>query len=111
MNNILGYSELNNRTVTCNYCGQTDLPKSVTTIVTQHETRDMPLFYCNDCDGNLIDEIMYDEVVDVFDTHGHYCKEVEVHGFNVKTGEYTHSAIGMETCGELEIDEDTIERI
>ena len=55
--------------------------------------------------------VNFDEVVDVFDTHGPYCKEVEVHGFNTETGEYTHSAIGMETCGELEIDEDTIEEL
>ena len=41
-------SNLNNRTVTCNECGVTDLHKSETPVVTQHETRDMPLFYCKD---------------------------------------------------------------
>jgi hypothetical protein len=41
-------SNLNNRTVTCNGCGVTDIHKSETTVVTQHETRDMPLFYCKD---------------------------------------------------------------
>ena len=56
-------------------------------------------------------DVEFDEVVDTFDEHGPYCKEVEVHGFNTETGEYTHSAIGMETCGELEIDEDTIEEL
>ena len=56
-------------------------------------------------------QIDFCDVVDVFDTHGPHCREVEVHGFNTETGEYTHSAIGMETCGELEIDEDTIEEI
>jgi hypothetical protein len=55
--------------------------------------------------------VNFDEVVDVFDTHGPYCSEVEVHGFNTETGVYTHSAIGMETCGELDIDEDTIEEL
>ena len=55
--------------------------------------------------------VNFDEVVDVFDTHGPYCSEVEVHGFNTETGVYTHSAIGMETCGEIDIDEDTIEEL
>ena len=55
--------------------------------------------------------VNFDEVVDVFDNHGPYCSEVEVHGFNTETGVYTHSAIGMETCGEIEIDEDTIEEL
>ena len=41
-----------------------------------------------DINGNNVN---FDEVVDVFDTHGPYCKEVEVHGFNTETGEYTHS--------------------
>ena len=59
----------------------------------------------------IINGINFDEVVDVFDNHGPYCREVEVHGFNIETGKYTHSAIGMETCGELEIDEDSIEEI
>jgi len=27
--------------------------------------------------------VNFDEVVDVFDTHGPYCSEVEVHGFNI----------------------------
>ena len=53
--------------------------------------------------------VNFDEVVDVFDTHGPYCSEVEVHGFNTETGVYTHSAIGIETCGEIDIYEDTIE--
>ena len=55
--------------------------------------------------------VNFDEVVDVFDSHGPYCSEVEVHGFNTETGVYTHSAIGMETCGEIDIDEDTIEEL
>ena len=55
--------------------------------------------------------VNFDEVVDVFDTHGPYCSEVEVHGFNTETGVYTHSAIGIETCGEIDIDEDTIEEL
>ena len=55
--------------------------------------------------------VNFDEVVDVFDNHGPYCSEVEVHGFNTETGVYTHSAIGMETCGEIDIDEDTIEEL
>ena len=59
-------------------------------------------------DGNNVN---FDEVVDVFDSHGPYCSEVEVHGFNTETGVYTHSAIGMETCGEIDIDEDTIEEL
>ena len=28
--------------------------------------------------------VNFDEVVDVFDSHGPYCKEVEVHGFKGK---------------------------
>ena len=57
--------------------------------------------------------VNFDEVVDVFDTHGPYCREVEVHGFNTETGEYTHSAIGIENdfSLDIEIDEDTIEEL
>mgnify|MGYP001158718048 FL=1 len=53
-------------------------------------------------------KIEFDEVVDVFDTHGPYTSDVEVHGFDNNGIEY--SAIGVEDCDEIvEIDKDTIE--
>ena len=53
-------------------------------------------------------EIDFNEVTDVFDEHGPYCKEVEVIGFDDNGVEY--SAIGIEDCDEIvEIDEETIE--
>ena len=53
-------------------------------------------------------KIEFDEVVDVFDTHGSYTSDVEVHGSDENGVEY--SAIGVEDCDEIvEIDEDTIE--
>jgi len=101
-------SNLNNRTVTCNECGVTDLHKSETTVVTQHETRDMPLFYCKDWKC-MAGRISFDEVIDVYDTHG-YDREVEVAGYDVDGVEYT--AVGMESCGEIvEIYEDSIEMV
>ena len=55
-------------------------------------------------------KIEFDEVVDVFDVHGPYCKEVEVLGTDNNGVEY--SAMGMEIDDEIdEIDEDTIEVI
>ena len=56
-------------------------------------------------------QIDFCDVVDVFDTHGPHCREVEVHGYDIETGCFEYSAIGMETCGELDIDEDTIEEL
>ena len=101
-------SNLNNRTVTCNSCGVTDLNKSETTVVTQHETRDMPLFYCKDWKC-MAGRISFDEVIDVYDDHG-YDREVEVAGYDVDGVEYT--AVGMESCGEMvEIYEDSIEEL
>ena len=53
-------------------------------------------------------KIDFNEVTDVFDEHGPYCKEGEVIGFDDNGVEY--SAIGIEDCDEIvEIDEDTIE--
>tara|TARA_Y100000592_G_scaffold100279_1_gene179527 strand:- start:510 stop:704 length:195 start_codon:yes stop_codon:yes gene_type:complete len=53
-------------------------------------------------------KIEFDEVVDVFDTHGPYTSDVEVHGSDESGIEY--SAIGVEDCDEIvEIDKDTIE--
>ena len=53
-------------------------------------------------------KIEFDEVVDVFDTHGPYCQEVEVHGSDVDGVEY--SAIGISDGTDItEIEEDTIE--
>ena len=53
-------------------------------------------------------KIEFDEVVDVFDTHGPYCQEVEVQGSDTDGVEY--SAIGISDGDDItEIDEDTIE--
>ena len=53
-------------------------------------------------------DVLFDEVVDVFDTHGPYCKEVEVQGSDDDGVEY--SAIGLYEFDEVtDIEEDTIE--
>ena len=55
-------------------------------------------------------DVEFDEIVDVFDTHGPYCQEVEVHGTDDKGFEY--SAIGISDGDEItEIDVDSIECI
>ena len=54
--------------------------------------------------------IEFTEVVDVFDSHGPYCQEVEVLGEDENGVEY--SAIGMYELDEItEIEEDSIEII
>lgn len=59
--------------------------------------------------GYKINNIEFDEIVDVYDNHG-YDREVEVLGFDEAGNEYT--AVGMESVGELvEIYEDTIEMV
>ncbi len=58
----------------------------------------------------LFKGIEFDEIVDVYDTHGLHDKEVEILGYDKDGVEY--AAVGMESCGELvEIYEDTIEKI
>ena len=53
-------------------------------------------------------DVEFDEVVDVFDTHGPYCQEVEVHGTDDEGFEY--SAIGISDGDEItEIHKGTIE--
>mgnify|MGYP003628457716 CR=1 FL=1 len=53
-------------------------------------------------------KIEFEEVVDVFDSHGAYCQEVEVQGDD-EDG-VTYSAIGMYEFDEItEIEEDSIE--
>ena len=53
-------------------------------------------------------KIEFEEVVDVFDSHGPYCKEVEVQGDD-EDG-VTYSAIGMYEFDEItEVEEDSIE--
>ena len=53
-------------------------------------------------------DVEFDEIVDVFDTHGPYCQEVEVQGSDTDGVEY--SAIGISDGDDItEIDEDTIE--
>ena len=55
-------------------------------------------------------DVEFDEVVDTFDVHGPYCKEVEVHGTDNEGVEY--SAIGISDGDEItEIDIDSIECI
>ena len=55
-------------------------------------------------------DVEFDEVVDVFDTHGPYCQEVEVQGTDDEGFEY--SAIGVYEFDEItEIDVDSIECI
>ena len=55
-------------------------------------------------------DVEFDEVVDVFDTHGPYCQEVEVHGTDDEGFEY--SAIGISDGDEItEIEEGSIECI
>ena len=55
-------------------------------------------------------DVEFDEVVDVFDTHGPYCQEVEVYGTDEEGFEY--SAIGISDGDEItEIDVDSIECI
>tara|TARA_Y100000310_G_C20306221_1_gene634074 strand:+ start:339 stop:548 length:210 start_codon:yes stop_codon:yes gene_type:complete len=52
--------------------------------------------------------IEFDEVVDVFDSHGPYCQEVEVLGTDENGVEY--SAIGIYDLEDItEIEEDSIE--
>jgi hypothetical protein len=54
--------------------------------------------------------IEFDEIVDVYDTHGLHDKEVEILGYDKNGVEY--AAVAMESCGEIvEIYEDTIEKI
>ena len=56
-------------------------------------------------------DVHFDDVVDVLDSHGN-TKEVELHGYNTETGEYTHSALGLTTCDEVvEVFEDTVEEL
>ena len=53
-------------------------------------------------------DVEFDEVVDTFDVHGPYCKEVEVLGTDDDGVEY--SAIGMYEFDEVtDVEEDTIE--
>ena len=53
-------------------------------------------------------KIEFEEVVDVFDSHGPYCQEVEVQGED-KNG-VTYSAIAMYEFDEItEVEEDSIE--
>ena len=53
-------------------------------------------------------DVEFDEIVDVFDTHGPYCQEVEVHGTDDKGVEY--SAIGYSDGEDVtEIHKGTIE--
>ena len=53
-------------------------------------------------------KIEFDEVVDVFDTHGPYCQEVEVHGSDDNGVEY--SAMGYSDGEDVtEIHKGTIE--
>ena len=55
-------------------------------------------------------KVEFDEVVDEFDSHGPYCKEVEVQGSDDEGFEY--SAIGISDGDEItEIDIDSIECI
>ena len=55
-------------------------------------------------------DVEFDEVVDVFDSHGPYYKEVEVQGTDDEGFEY--SAIGVYEFDEItEIDVDSIECI
>ena len=55
-------------------------------------------------------DVEFDEVVDVFDEHGPYCKEVEVHGTDDEG--FVYSAIGFSDGDEItEIDEGSIECI
>ena len=55
-------------------------------------------------------DVCFDEVVDVFDTHGPYCQEVEVQGSDDDGVEY--SAIGLYEFDEVtDVEEDTIEVI
>ena len=53
-------------------------------------------------------KIVFDDIVDEFDSHGPYCVEVEVHGSDANGVEY--SAIGYSDGEDVtEIEEDTIE--
>lgn len=55
--------------------------------------------------------IDFDEIVDVYDTHGPHDREVEILGYNNETG-IEYAAVAMESCGEIvEIYEDTIEKV
>ena len=55
-------------------------------------------------------DVEFDEVVDTFDVHGSYCKEVEVHGTDDEGFEY--SAIGISDGDEItEIELGSIECI
>ena len=55
-------------------------------------------------------DVEFDEVSDEFDSHGPYCREVEVHGTDNEGFEY--SAIGISDGDEItEIDVDSIECI
>ena len=58
----------------------------------------------------LFKGIEFDEIVDVYDTHGPHDREVEILGCNKDGVEY--AAVAMESCGEIvEIYEDTVEKI
>ena len=55
-------------------------------------------------------DVEFDEVVDTFDVHGPYCKEVEVHGTDDEG--FVYSAIGISDGDEItEIEEGSIECI
>ena len=58
----------------------------------------------------LFKGIEFDEIVDVYDTHGPHDREVEILGCDKNGVEY--AAVAMESCGEIvEIYEDTVEKI
>ena len=53
-------------------------------------------------------DVLFDEIIDTFDEHGPYCKEVEVLGTDDDGVEY--SAIGLYEFDEVtNVEEDTIE--
>lgn len=53
-------------------------------------------------------KIKFDEIIDVYDHHGPYDREVEVLGYDCDGNEYT--ATGIESCGSIvEIYTETIE--
>ena len=58
----------------------------------------------------LFKGIEFDEIVDVYDTHGLHDREVEILGCDKDGVEY--AAVAMESCGEIvEIYEDTVEKV
>ena len=69
----------------------------------------LPGFVCFKEKEMKVNKITFSEIVDVYDTHGPYDREVEILGWDKDDVEY--AAVAMESCGEIvEVYESTIKK-